>query len=156
MRMLIEENKLLIRRFIEEIINTGNTDEIEEFVLWMGQSIIAKEVYEAMLDKKRKVNYYDSDVCHYFSQIGNYNGYALKYIEGVIRGEREIRKAILDVIVAVDEPQIIELLMKYPDTNNKYWVNAMIFLTRHTFGSWKEDCKLENWKIYLKENLPTK
>jgi predicted ester cyclase len=30
--MSIDENKLLIRRFIDEIINTGNTDEIEKFI----------------------------------------------------------------------------------------------------------------------------
>jgi predicted ester cyclase len=30
--MSIEENKLLIRRFIEEIINTGNVDAIEDFI----------------------------------------------------------------------------------------------------------------------------
>jgi predicted ester cyclase len=30
--MSIDENKLLIRRFIEEIINTGNVDEIENFI----------------------------------------------------------------------------------------------------------------------------
>ena len=30
--MSIDENKLLIRRFIEEIINTGNVDAIERFI----------------------------------------------------------------------------------------------------------------------------
>jgi predicted ester cyclase len=30
--MSIDENKLLIRRFIEEIINTGNVDAIENFI----------------------------------------------------------------------------------------------------------------------------
>ena len=30
--MTIDENKLLIRRFIEEIINTGNVDDIEKFI----------------------------------------------------------------------------------------------------------------------------
>ncbi len=30
--MSIDENKILIRRFIEEIINTGNVDEIEKFI----------------------------------------------------------------------------------------------------------------------------
>lgn len=32
MPMNTEKNKLLIRRFIDEIINTGNVDEIEEFI----------------------------------------------------------------------------------------------------------------------------
>jgi predicted ester cyclase len=30
--MTIDENKLLVRRFIEEIINTGNVDAIEHFI----------------------------------------------------------------------------------------------------------------------------
>ena len=30
--MSIDENKLLVRRFIEEVINTGNIDGIEEFI----------------------------------------------------------------------------------------------------------------------------
>lgn len=30
--MYKEENKLLVRRFIEEIVNTGNVDKIEEFI----------------------------------------------------------------------------------------------------------------------------
>ena len=30
--MSINENKLLVRRFIEEIINTGNVDDIENFI----------------------------------------------------------------------------------------------------------------------------
>jgi predicted ester cyclase len=30
--MSIDKNKLLIRRFIEEVINTGNVDEIEKFI----------------------------------------------------------------------------------------------------------------------------
>lgn len=30
--MSIDENKLLIRRFIEEVINTGNVDAIENFI----------------------------------------------------------------------------------------------------------------------------
>lgn len=30
--MSIDKNKLLIRRYIEEVINTGNVDEIEKFI----------------------------------------------------------------------------------------------------------------------------
>jgi predicted ester cyclase len=30
--MSIEKNKLLVRRYIEEVINTGNVDEIEQFI----------------------------------------------------------------------------------------------------------------------------
>ncbi len=30
--MSIDKNKLLIRRYIEEVINTGNVDEIEQFI----------------------------------------------------------------------------------------------------------------------------
>jgi len=31
--MSVEDNKNLIRKYIEEVINTGNTDEIEKLVL---------------------------------------------------------------------------------------------------------------------------
>lgn len=30
--MFIEENKLLVRRFIEEVVNTGKVDQIEDFI----------------------------------------------------------------------------------------------------------------------------
>ena len=42
--MSIEENKLVVRRFIEEVINTGNVDNINEYV---------SEDYTEVFDNKR-------------------------------------------------------------------------------------------------------
>jgi len=91
--------------------------------------------------------------CRYFSRIGNYEGYGLKYAFKYLKGKYEIDEDCRNMIIALDEPELIVYLMEYNKVND-YWATVMVRLTRHTFGSIKEDCKRSNWLAYLIETLP--
>ena len=167
---MLSERKLfsgIDRRFVPIVFNIMNNPKVFnnrkeiakqedsfKFLTDACQSIYAEEMCRIGIKYLSNKSIRNS-CCQYFSRFGNYEGYGLKYAIMYLKGKYEIDDDCQNMIIAIDEPELIEYLMEYK-SRSYYWGTCMVRLTRHTFGSANADCIKGNWLVYLKETLPKK